>query len=102
MKFCVRIPEENEPVRASLPVSLSSYRSWRSQLTKLVLRTRTAFSAFLHFSIRISKSDCQRGRLAPAFSQSQCLQQVSSIGCPHLLLARSAHPFSFKELFMLL
>lgn len=44
-----------------------SYHTWCSNLTKFVLRTRTAFAAFLHFSIRISKSSCQRGRLAPAF-----------------------------------
>eukprot|EP00435_Cladocopium_sp_Y103_P021725 s1085_g5.t1 len=61
------LPDEHGPIpdlQASQPVS---YLAWCSKLTKLVLRTRTAFSAFLAFSIRISKSLGPRGRLAPAF-----------------------------------
>eukprot|EP00435_Cladocopium_sp_Y103_P061685 s1586_g23.t1 len=61
------LPDENRP-RPDAPKTQSlTYRSWCSKLTSLVLRTRTAFSAFLHFSIRISKSSCQRGGLAPTF-----------------------------------
>eukprot|EP00435_Cladocopium_sp_Y103_P021911 s4510_g5.t1 len=44
-----------------------SYPLWCAKLTTLVLRTRTALSAFLNFSISISKSKAPRGRLAPTF-----------------------------------
>ena len=60
-------PEEKETAKAPSEIQLVSYLQWCSKLTKLVLRTRTTFSAFLHLSIRISKSSRPRGRLAPTF-----------------------------------
>ena len=49
---------EKWPITASPDLHQSSYLSWCTNLTKLVLRSRTYF---------VSKSSCQRGRLAPAF-----------------------------------
>ena len=60
-------PEEKETAKAPSEIQLVSYLQWCSKLTKLVLRTRTTFSAFLHLSIGISKSSRPRGRLAPTF-----------------------------------
>eukprot|EP00435_Cladocopium_sp_Y103_P058885 s1903_g20.t2 len=44
-----------------------SFHTWCAKLTSFVLRTRCAFSAFLHFSIRVSKFTSPRGGLALAF-----------------------------------
>ena len=61
------VQEVREPPPASAGCSLSSYQSWCARLTTLVLRTRSAFSAFLHLSIQVSKFVGPRGKLAPAF-----------------------------------
>ena len=102
--FRKELPEENEPVPASPPSSFSAIVLGALSWQNLCCGQELPFQHFCTSPFRPPSPPswaAKEADLHRPFSQSQCLQQVSSNGCPHLLLARRVFPSSSTELFML-